>query len=61
MKVSKTRLDSVLLIEPPTVFEDFRGAYVETYNEQLYNVAVIRMKFVQDYLSVSFWSSSQLT
>ncbi|GAJ19860.1 unnamed protein product, partial [marine sediment metagenome] len=36
MEVSKTKLDGVLLIKPPTIFEDFRGTYVETYNEKLY-------------------------
>lgn len=53
MKVSKTKLDGVLLIEPPTVFEDVRGSYVETYNEKLYAEAGIGMKFVQDDISVS--------
>ncbi len=52
--VSKTRLDGVLLVEPPTIFKDFRGAYVETYNEKLYKEAGIDVKFVQDDISVSF-------
>lgn len=51
--VSKTKLDGVLLIQPPTVFEDFRGWYVETYNEKLYADAGIRVRFVQDDISVS--------
>jgi len=53
MEVSKTKLDGVLLIKPPTIFEDFRGTYVETYNEKLYREAGIRVKFVQDDISVS--------
>jgi dTDP-4-dehydrorhamnose 3,5-epimerase len=53
MNVSKTALDGVLLIEPPTVFEDFRGTYVELYNEALYREAGITNKFVQDDISVS--------
>jgi dTDP-4-dehydrorhamnose 3,5-epimerase len=53
MKVSKTKLDGVLLVEPPTVFEDFRGTYVETYNERLYTEAGIAIKFVQDDISIS--------
>ena len=53
MEVSKTKLDGVLLIKPPTIFEDFRGSYVETYNEKLYNEAGIDVKFVQDDISVS--------
>ncbi len=53
MEVSKTKLDGVLLIKPPTIFEDFRGTYVETYNEELYTKAGVNVKFVQDDISVS--------
>lgn len=53
MDVSKTILDGVLLIKPPTIFEDFRGTYVEIYNEKLYTEAGISVKFVQDDISVS--------
>lgn len=53
MEVKKTKLDGVLLIKPPTIFQDFRGCYVETYNEKLYNEAGIEVKFVQDDISVS--------
>lgn len=53
MEVFKTKLDGVLLIKPPTIFEDFRGTYVETYNERLYAEAGITVKFVQDDVSVS--------
>ena len=53
MEVSKTKLDGVLLIKPPTIFEDFRGSYVETYNEKMYTEAGIDVKFVQDDISVS--------
>ena len=53
MEVSKTKLDGVLLIEPPTIFEDFRGTYVETYNEKLYTEAGINVKFVQDDIAAS--------
>jgi dTDP-4-dehydrorhamnose 3,5-epimerase len=53
-KVTKTKLDGVLLIEPPTIFHDFRGVYVETYNEKLYKEAGIDVKFAQDDISVSF-------
>lgn len=51
--VHKTDLDGVLLIEPPTVFEDFRGTYVETYNQELYKAAGIDTQFVQDDISNS--------
>ena len=36
MEVFPTKLNSVLLIKPPTIFEDFRGHYVETYNKSIY-------------------------
>lgn len=53
LSVTKTKLDGVLLIKPLTVFEDFRGTYVETYNEELYNKAGITVKLVQDDISTS--------
>ena len=53
MDVERTNLKGVLLIKPPTIFEDFRGTYVETYNEALYNKSGITVKFVQDDISTS--------
>jgi dTDP-4-dehydrorhamnose 3,5-epimerase len=53
MEVKKSKLDGVVVIKPPTIFEDFRGTYVETYNEQIYQEAGIDIKFVQDDISVS--------
>ncbi len=52
IEISKTNLEGVLLIKP-FVFEDHRGEYVETYNEQLYKDNGIDVKFVQDDISVS--------
>ncbi len=52
MQVSKTKLEGVLLIKPD-IFEDFRGEYVETYNEELYRRNGIDIEFVQDDISVS--------
>ena len=51
--VQRTNLDGVLLITPPTVFEDFRGSFVEIYNEILYKEAGIDVNFVQDDVSTS--------
>jgi dTDP-4-dehydrorhamnose 3,5-epimerase len=51
--IKRTQLDGVLLITPPTIFEDFRGCYVETYNEELYKAAGVTAQFVQDDISVS--------
>ena len=53
MEVQKTKLDGVLLITPPTIFKDFRGSYVELYNDELYKKAGITTKFVQDDISTS--------
>jgi dTDP-4-dehydrorhamnose 3,5-epimerase len=53
LKVEKTELDGVLQVTPPTVFEDFRGGYVETYNRDLYHAAGITQDFCQDDIS---WS-----
>ena len=53
MEVKTTTLEGVLVIKPPTIFEDFRGTYVETYNERLYQEAGIDVRFVQDDISTS--------
>lgn len=48
IKVEKTKLDGVLVVHPPTQHEDFRGDYVEIYNQELYSSAGIADRFVQD-------------
>ncbi len=48
LRVKTCALPGVLKITPPTVFRDFRGSYVETYNEKLYREAGIDIDFVQD-------------
>ena len=53
LNVQKSPLDGVLVIEPPTVFEDFRGHYVELYNAPMYRAAGIDYDFIQDDISVS--------
>jgi len=53
LEVTKGKLDGVLVVKPPTIFQDFRGSYVETYNEELYNRAGINIRFIQDDISVS--------
>ena len=52
MKVSKTNLEGVLLIEVE-VFEDHRGEYVEIYNEELFRKHGIDLAFIEDDISVS--------
>ena len=53
MKVEKTKLEGVLLITPPTIFEDFRGHYVETFNKEIYSKHGIVIDFVQDDIATS--------
>jgi dTDP-4-dehydrorhamnose 3,5-epimerase len=52
METLQSNLDGVLLIKPD-VFEDYRGEYVEIYNEGLYQQNGITVRFVQDDISVS--------
>ncbi|MDB2637600.1 dTDP-4-dehydrorhamnose 3,5-epimerase [Alphaproteobacteria bacterium] len=51
--IQHSDLDGVLLITPPTNFEDFRGSYVEIYNERIYKEAGVNQKFIQDDISTS--------
>lgn len=53
LQVEKTKLDGVLMITPATVFEDFRGCYIETYNKKMYHDAGVAQKFIQDDISIS--------
>ena len=36
LNITETKLQGVLQIKPPTIFEDFRGSYIELYNEEIY-------------------------
>ena len=47
MKVEKTNLEGVLKITLDA-FEDHRGYYIETYNQELYEKNGINTKFIQD-------------
>lgn len=53
MQVLSTNLEGVKLITPPTNFEDFRGSYIELYNQRIYREAGINVEFVQDDISTS--------
>jgi dTDP-4-dehydrorhamnose 3,5-epimerase len=52
LEVKKTELDGVLTIQP-YVFEDFRGEFVETFNEKIYRSNGIDINWVQDDISIS--------
>ena len=54
LEVSKTSLEGVLSILPSTNFEDFRGSYVEIYNEKLFKDAGLTQNFIQDDISTSY-------
>jgi dTDP-4-dehydrorhamnose 3,5-epimerase len=53
MKIEKSALDGVIVITPPTIFEDFRGFYVETYNKNIFQDNGLDIDFIQDDISVS--------
>jgi len=53
MKVVNTNLEGVLKIVPPTIFKDFRGEYIETYNQKNYHDSGIDINFIQDDFSLS--------
>jgi len=52
MNIITTSLEDVLIIEP-RVFEDNRGFFMETYNQNKYQKSGINRLFVQDNLSYS--------
>jgi dTDP-4-dehydrorhamnose 3,5-epimerase len=52
MSIHKTKLDGVVVIEP-NVFNDQRGYFFETYNQNRYQEIGIKSNFVQDNLSFS--------
>jgi dTDP-4-dehydrorhamnose 3,5-epimerase len=52
MKIIKTDIDGVLIIEPD-VFNDARGFFFESYNEKNYRDAGLNFNFVQDNISKS--------
>ncbi len=52
MKVTKTPLDGVLIVEP-TVFSDSRGFFMEGWHNEKYKASGIPHMFVQDNISLS--------
>jgi dTDP-4-dehydrorhamnose 3,5-epimerase len=53
MKVTKTAIDGILIIEP-TVFDDSRGYFMENFHESRYKTVGIQDVFVQDNFSRSY-------
>lgn len=52
MNTKKTKIPDLILIEP-SVFDDERGYFLETYNERGYRNLGIKESFVQDNISFS--------
>jgi dTDP-4-dehydrorhamnose 3,5-epimerase len=52
MEVIETKLKGVLVLQPK-VFEDARGYFFESYNENLFKQAGLHLNFVQDNQSLS--------
>ncbi len=57
LEIIQTELSGVYKITPPTIYRDFRGEYIETYNRTLYRaleeVVNQELDFIQDDISVS--------
>ena len=47
MKIIETEIPGLIILEPK-VFEDARGYFYESYNEQVFRKAGIELRFVQD-------------
>ena len=54
MQVTESRLHGVKILKPASAFEDFRGIYLQTYNQKEYREGGVRVKFVQDDVVVSY-------
>jgi dTDP-4-dehydrorhamnose 3,5-epimerase len=48
LEIKETNLDKVLIITPPTIFEDYRGIYSEIYNRKLYQNNGLDQDFKSD-------------
>ncbi len=48
LEIKQTNLDRVLIITPPTIFEDYRGVYSEIYNRELYQNNGLDQDFKSD-------------
>ncbi|WP_339060914.1 dTDP-4-dehydrorhamnose 3,5-epimerase [Tepidibacillus marianensis] len=52
MKLIETKIDGVKIIEP-TVFDDNRGFFMESYNDRIFKDLGLDFKFIQDNHSLS--------
>ena len=52
MKFYSTKLKNVYLIKP-YIYKDFRGSYTEIYNKNIFFKNSVKIKFIQDDISIS--------
>ena len=52
MKFYSTKLENVYLIKP-YIYKDFRGSYTEIYNKNIFVKNSMKIKFIQDDISIS--------
>ena len=52
MKITKTKIEGLLIFEPQ-IFEDDRGSFFESWNENVFKKYLKDIKFVQDNQSIS--------
>ena len=51
--IENTKLEGLKIITPPTIFEDYRGLYIETYNKNIYESIGVKHKFIADDFIIS--------
>jgi len=55
MEFKKSKLEGVYIIQPLSIFEDFRGEYIELYNKQAYDLFLpAGTQFVEDDISITY-------
>jgi dTDP-4-dehydrorhamnose 3,5-epimerase len=53
MKIEKTKFNNCVIITPD-IYKDYRGEYIEIFNEQKFNENFPDIHFVQDDISLSY-------
>ncbi len=48
LKINFSKNLNLKIITPPTIFNDHRGMYTETHNEQIYKSLKLKKKFISD-------------
>ena len=53
LAIDGTKLSGLSLITPPTLYEDFRGIYIESYNRMIYESSGVDINFLADEFIIS--------